>query len=77
MLVVRVRDVRMTMSTLAASKARGDFVAKRIVTFMKECGCEGADVILKADQEPAIVLLLGNRTREGCAWWYRQDGNRA
>ena len=41
MLVVRMRDVRMTMSTLAPSKATGDFVAKRIVTFMKECECEG------------------------------------
>ena len=67
MLVVRMRDVRMTMSTLAPSKATGDFVAKRIVTFMKECGCEGADVIVKADQEPAIVLLLERVAQERAA----------
>ena len=67
MLVVRMRDVRMTMSTLAPSKATGDFVAKRIVTFMKECGCEGADVIVKADQEPAIVLLFEKVAQERAA----------
>ena len=67
MLVVRMRDVRMTMSSLAPSKSAGDFVAKRIVTFIKECGCEGADMIMKADQEPATVSLLEKVAQERAA----------
>ena len=67
MLVMRMRDVRMTMSSLAPSKSTGDFIAKRIVTFIKECGCEGADMIMKADQEPAMVSLLEKVAQERAA----------
>ena len=59
-----MRDVLVTMSSLAPRKAKGVFVAKRIVTFMKECGCEGADIIVKADQEPAVVSLLERVAQE-------------
>ena len=48
MLVVRMRDVRMTLSTLAPSKSSGEFVANRVLAFFKECGCEAGDIIIKA-----------------------------
>ena len=53
-----MRDVRMTLSTLAPSKSSGEFVANRVLAFLKECGCEAGDIIIKADQEPAVVALL-------------------
>ena len=58
MLVVRMRDVRMTMSSLAPSKSTGEFIARRVVAFMKECGCEGGDLVVKSDHESATVALL-------------------
>ena len=53
-----MRDVRMTLSTLAPSKSSGEFVANRVLAFFKECGCEAGDIIIKADQEAAVVALL-------------------
>ena len=58
MLVARMGDIRMTLSTLAPSKSSGEFVANRVLAFLKECGCEAGDIIIKADQEPAVVALL-------------------
>ena len=58
MLVVRMRDVRMTMSSLAPSKSTGEIITRRVVAFLKECGCEGGDAVIKADHERATVALL-------------------
>ena len=47
----------MTMSTVIPSKSVGDFVTKRSVAFLRECGHEMSKITLKTDQEPAIVSL--------------------
>jgi hypothetical protein len=48
----------MTMSSAVPSKSTGTFIAKRVVSFMREIGLEHVDVIAKSDQEPAINALL-------------------
>ena len=66
-LVCRMRNVRMTMSSVAPSKSTGEFIARRLMAFLRECGCEAGDVVIKSDQEPAIELLLKEITEaRGC-----------
>ena len=38
-LVGRIRGTRMTMSTVLPSKTTGDFIGKRVMAFLRECGC--------------------------------------
>jgi hypothetical protein len=57
-LVVREGLTKMTMSSAVPSKSTGTFIAKRVVSFMREIGLEHVDVIAKSDQEPAINALL-------------------
>ena len=57
-LVARERTTRMTMSSAVPSKSTGTFIARRVVAFMREVGCEHGDVIVKSDQEPAMTALL-------------------
>ena len=42
-LVLRERQTRMTMSSVAPSKSTGTFIANRCVAFLKEIGCEHGD----------------------------------
>ncbi len=37
-LVGRMRHTRMTLSTVVPTKSTGEFVAKRIIAFLRECG---------------------------------------
>ena len=58
-LVARERDTRMTCATVVPKKGANDgFVAERVRAFVKELGYEFATIILKSDQEPAIVSLI-------------------
>ena len=47
----------MTMSTVVPSKSVDDFITKRSVAFLRECGCEMAKLTIKTDQEPAILAI--------------------
>ena len=47
----------MTMSTVVPSKHVGDFITKRTVAFLRECGNEMAKITIKTDQEPAILAI--------------------
>lgn len=58
MLVARVRGDRMTLATAVPRKSAGDFVSSRVLAFLKEVGIEAGDVIVKSDQEPAIMSLV-------------------
>ena len=62
-LVVRMRGTRMTMSTVVPSKSVDDFVTKRTVAFMRECGCEMTKLIIKTNQEPAILAIAEDVVR--------------
>ena len=39
--------------------ASQEFPVRRLLAFLKELGAEASPVVLKSDQEPAIVDLLG------------------
>ena len=58
MLVVRARADRMTLATAVPRKSAGDFVVNRVMAFLKEIGVDKSDVIVKSDQEPAIMSLV-------------------
>ena len=58
MLVCRMRNVRMTLSSVFPSKAPTEFITKRVMAFLRECGCHMTDITLKSDQEPAIIAQL-------------------
>ena len=62
-LVIRMRHTTMTMSAVVPSKHVGDFVTKRSVAFLRECGNEMTKITLKTDQEPAILVLVEDIVR--------------
>ena len=53
----------MTMSSVTPTKSTGDFMARRISAFLKECGHEFTDVVLKSDQEPAIMAVMDEEAK--------------
>ena len=47
------------MSSVVPSKSStGAFIARRAVAFLREIGCEQGDIIVKCDQEPAMIALM-------------------
>jgi hypothetical protein len=58
MLVVRERLTRMTMCTATPTKTTGEFIAKRVVAFLREIGGDHVDITVKSDQEPAMNSLI-------------------
>ena len=46
-LVGRMRGTRMTLSTLMPSKSTVEFASRRILAFLRECGCELSKIIVK------------------------------
>ena len=58
-LVARERPTKITLATVVPVKgASVEFPVRRTMTFLKEIGLEGADVVFKSDQEPALKDLL-------------------
>jgi hypothetical protein len=57
-LVARERSTRMTMSSVVPSKSTGTFIARRVVAFLREIGCEHGDMVVKSDQAPAIMAIV-------------------
>ena len=57
-LVVRERLTRMTLASAVPSKSTGTFIARRVLTFFRETGCEHGDLIVRSDQEPAILAIV-------------------
>ena len=42
-LVVRMRDTKMVMASVVPGKSTGEFMAKRVIAFFRECGHEFSD----------------------------------
>ena len=63
-LVGRMRGEKMTMSSVHPTKTTGEFIAKRVLAFIRECGCEMVDITVKTDQEPVIMTMVENLARE-------------
>ena len=58
-LVAREKSTRMTLATVVPMKgASVEYPVRRTLSFLKEIGLEGADVVFKSDQEPALKGLL-------------------
>ena len=57
-LVGRERETKAVMATVVPRKSSGEWVAKRMMAWMKELGYEFCDVIVKSDNEPALVSLV-------------------
>ena len=58
-LVGRERVTGMTMASVVPTKGTsGQFAVMKVLEFIRECGAEEADIILKTDQEPAIDALM-------------------
>ena len=63
--VGRMRDVRMTLSSVSPPKGVSDFISKRVFAFLRECGCEMADIVIRSDQDASLMAQLGSRPRAG------------
>ena len=57
-LVVKERGTKMGMSSAVPSKSTGCFIAKRVLAFLKEIGCESGGLTVKSDQEAAVKAIV-------------------
>lgn len=58
-LVAREKSTKMTLATVVPMRgASVEYPVRRTLTFLKEIRLEGADIVLKSDQEPALKDLL-------------------
>ena len=65
LLVMRERGTNMLYATAVARKgATGEYAERRILRFLKEIGLEGADLILKTDQEAAVKTVAEGVARK-------------
>ena len=58
MLVARERGSRAVMCCVAPRKSSGEFLARRIMAFMREVGCELEAMTMKSDNEPALLAVI-------------------
>ena len=66
-LVGRERWKKATMATVAPRKSSGEWLARRVRAWMVEVGCAYGDVVVKSDNEPALVALVEALGRERAA----------
>ena len=57
-LVAKERSTRMCMTAATPRKTTGDYIAKRLMAFLKEVGCAVGDMTIKAGQEPALGSII-------------------
>ena len=62
-LVAKERYSKMTLAFVVPSKTTGTFTTSRVWAFLREIGCKHGDIILKSDQEPAIMSLVSDISR--------------
>ena len=63
-MVGRMRGEKMVMSSVHPTKSTGEFMAKRIMAFLRECGCEMVDITIKTDQEPVMITMVQSLCQE-------------
>ena len=59
-LVAKERHFKMLLACVVPSKTTGTFTTSRVWAFLREIGCKHGDIILKSDQEPAIMSLVSD-----------------
>ena len=57
-MVVCEAETRMTMAAAVPCKATGTSISVRIVALLRETGCLHGDVIVRSDQEPAVMSII-------------------
>ena len=57
-LVAKEEATKMKLSAAVPTKSSGTYIAKRVVAWMKEIGCEMCDITMKTDQEPATQAIV-------------------
>ena len=55
---VKERITGMMMAAVVPRKSTGFYIAKRVMAFLQEVGCEFGDVTVKSDQEEAIKSVV-------------------
>jgi len=55
-LVAKERLSKALMGSVVPSKSTGEFVAKRVVAFMREFGCDICDINVKTDEKTVCAL---------------------
>ena len=66
----RERTTGMTMATVVPAKgSSGQFAVLKVLEFIRLCGAEETDIVIKSDQEPAIAVLVRDvvQARRGAA----------
>ena len=58
LLAARERGTKMTLAMAVPAKGADVQVARRVVAFFRELGCEQGDMVVHSDQEPAIQSLI-------------------
>ena len=66
--VMRERTTRMTLAVVVPTKSTNTYIARRIVAFMKEIGVVHGDLLVKTDQEPAIMAIIEEAGRVTGSW---------
>ena len=57
-LVGRERQTKATLATVVPGKALTEWGPKRLMAWLREIGIEFNDVMVKSDNEPALVSLV-------------------
>ena len=57
-LVAKERSTKAVMGCVVPKKSEGEWLAKRGLAFMRECGCELEAVTMKTDNEPALLKVV-------------------
>ena len=57
-LVGRERDTKATMATVVPGKSTNEWVPTRLMAWLRELGLEFNDIIVKSDNEPALISLV-------------------
>ena len=61
MLVIKEKDTRMLMACVVPMKGTtGMFAAQKVMEFLKEVGLDGMDLIIKTDQESALLAMIAD-----------------
>ena len=51
-------ETRMTMAAAVPFKTTSTYISERIVAFLHETGCLHGDIIVRSDQEPAVISIM-------------------
>ena len=62
-LVARERTTKATLATVAPRKSSGEWLAKGLMAWMGEIGCEMGAITVKSDNEPALLALVDHLAR--------------